>query len=485
MKSDAVQTPHAVCIPFPAQGHINPMLKLAKLLHSYNFHITFVLTDYNYTRLARSQGRDSFDFLPDFRFESIPDGLPISSDDDDDSTQDIPSLCDSTAKNCLAPFRRLISKLNDDDGAPAVSCIVSDGAMSFTIDAANELGVPNVFLWTSSASGYLAFQHYRHLVERGIIPLKDLSDLTNGYLDLEIDWIPGLMKGMKLKDFPSLIRTTDADDVLLNYLISEMDRAAMATAIVFNTFDDLEQPSLAALRKFLPPIYAVGPFSILSDRLVPADSPLAAVSTSLWKSDASCLQWLRGKKPNSVVFVSFGSITVVTAEELREFAWGLGNSGYDFVWVIRPDFIKGEAIVLPPEFIEETKERGMMVSWCAQEEILRQPSIGVFLTHCGWNSMTESLCGGVPMICWPFFSEQLTNCRYACDEWGVGIELGGEVKREVVEGVIREMMGGERGREMKRRAEEWKEKAIRATEPGGRSAVNLDKVVDEILVRKN
>lgn len=93
--------PHAVCIPFPAQGHINPMLKVAKLLHSKGVHINLVNTQYNHNRLLKTWGHNSMDGLPNFVLETIPDGLPPV---DGDATQDVPSLCDSTSKNCLALF---------------------------------------------------------------------------------------------------------------------------------------------------------------------------------------------------------------------------------------------------------------------------------------------------------------------------------------------------------------------------------------------
>ncbi|KAG5573315.1 hypothetical protein H5410_063081 [Solanum commersonii] len=58
--------PHAVCIPYPAQGHIDPMLKLAKILHHKGFHITFVNTKFNHRRLLRSRGSHSLDGLSSF-----------------------------------------------------------------------------------------------------------------------------------------------------------------------------------------------------------------------------------------------------------------------------------------------------------------------------------------------------------------------------------------------------------------------------------
>lgn len=168
---DFTEKPHAICIPYPAQGHVNPMLRLAKLLHLRGFHITFVNTEYNHERLLKSRGLNSLNGLPSFQFKTIPDGLPPTSTD---VTQDIPSLCQSTATTCLAPFKDLISKLNDTSSSnvPPVTCIVSDGVMSFTLEAAQDFGIPEVLFWTTSACGFLAYVHYRQLVERGLTPFK-------------------------------------------------------------------------------------------------------------------------------------------------------------------------------------------------------------------------------------------------------------------------------------------------------------------------
>ncbi|KAF9620994.1 hypothetical protein IFM89_015816 [Coptis chinensis] len=121
--------PHAVCVPYPPPGHINPMLKLAKILHYKGFHITFVNTEYNHKRLVRSRGPASVEGLPDFQFKTIPDGLPPL---DGDHTQDITALCYSTSHNCFIPFKNLINELNNTPNLPPVSRIVSDGSMSIT-----------------------------------------------------------------------------------------------------------------------------------------------------------------------------------------------------------------------------------------------------------------------------------------------------------------------------------------------------------------
>ncbi|KAL1540456.1 7-deoxyloganetin glucosyltransferase [Salvia divinorum] len=278
----------------------------------------------------------------------------------------------------------------------------------------------------------------------GYAPLKDASYLTNGYLDTVVEGIPAL-KGIRLRDIPSFIRTTNLDEFIIEFIFAETRRAQRASAIILNTFEALEQNTLDALSAFLPPIYAT-------------------------------------PKTNSVVYVNFGSITVMTPGQLTEFAWGLANSGVSFLWIIRPDLVSGDNAVLAPEFLEATRGRGQMASWCPQEKVLGRPAIGGFLTHNGWNSTIESMASGVPMICWPFFAEQQTNCWYCCSHWGVGMEIDSDVKRGEVEKQVRSLMAGEEGKEMRRRAVEWKNLAAEAAK--GTSQQNLRKVIDEVMLTK-
>ncbi|XP_009341756.2 (R)-mandelonitrile beta-glucosyltransferase [Pyrus x bretschneideri] len=472
------EKPHAVCVPFPAQGHINPMLNVAKLLHFKGFHITFVNTEFNHKRLLKSRGSNSLDGLPSFQFETIPDGLPPTKAN---VTQDIPSLCHSTKKTCLPHFRELLSKLNSSPDSPPVSCIVSDGVMSFTLDAAQELGIPEVLFWTTSACGFLAYMQFYRLIEKGHTPLKDASYLTNGYLDTVIDWIPG-MKDIRLKDIPSFMRTTEPDDQMLDFILVETERAKKASAIILNTFHDFEREVLDALSTLLPPVYSIGPLNLQIGQ-IPVDKELKSIRSNLWIEEPECLEWLHTKEPNSVVYVNFGSITVMTNEQLTEFAWGLANCKKTFLWVIRPDLVGGDSAVVPQEFVEETKDRSLMASWCPQEQVLSHPAIGGFLTHCGWNSTLESVCGGVPMVCWPFFAEQQTNCRFSCKELGIGLEIEGDVKRKYVEGLVRKLMDGKEGKEMRKKALEWKKLAKEASSgPNGLSFVDFDTMVNQVLL---
>lgn len=271
--------------------------------------------------------------------------------------------------------------------------------------------------------------------------------------------------------------------------IEAAKNAAKASAVVIHTFDALERQVLDALSAVFPNLFTIGPLQLLLNQIneqVGNSLSSTGYKYNLWKEETECLQWLDSKElPNSVVYVNFGSSVYLTKQQLTEVAMGLVNSNRPFLWIIRPDLVTGETADLPAEFEVKAKEKGFVASWCPQEEVLKHPSIGGFLTHCGWNSIVESLCNGVPMICWPFTGDQPTNGRYVCNEWRVGMEINGDdedVIRNEVEKLVREMMEGEKGKQMRNKAMEWKGLAEEAAAPHGSSSLNLDKLVNEILL---
>nr|XP_017222025.1 PREDICTED: 7-deoxyloganetin glucosyltransferase-like [Daucus carota subsp. sativus] len=467
---------HVVCIPAPTQSHIKAMLKMAKLLHSKGCFITFVNTEFNHRRLVRSGGLGSLEGLPGFEFVTIPDGLPPS---DADATQDVMALSHGIIENnMLPPFQTLLSKLNA--GVHPADSILSDGFMPFTTDVAHSLGIPVVLLWTIPACAFMGFYQFKNCLDRGLVPFKDESYLTNGYLDTIVEGIPG-MPDIRLRDLPSQIRIMDSNDFMFYFFMECAQRAKNGTALVFHTFDDLEQDLVNILSSMFPKVYTIGPQQMLLNQ-IPIDQKegLKSIGYNLWEEEKTCLQWLDSKETDSVVYVNFGSITVMYAEQLKEFGWGLANSNFCFLWIIRPDLIVGESTnsnTLGVEFMDAIKGRGFIASWCPQEDVLNHASVGGFLTHGGWNSIIESLSAGVPMLCWPFFADQTTNCKFLCDKWECGPEIPNNVKRDDVEKLVRLLMEGVEGKKMREKAMEWKNLAEKACGPNGSSSQNLDKLV--------
>lgn len=317
--------------------------------------------------------------------------------------------------------------------------------------------------------------------------------LKTGYSDRVLaDFeVPGINNNIiRVKDLPSFaLISNEVNTFILSFVETETKRAlTKASAFIFHTLDSLEQDTLESLSAMCPPIYPIAPLPLLIHQL-PQHGSLKFLGANLWKEDLSCLEWLDSKDPSSVVYVNFGSVTVITQKQLMEFAWGLAKSEQNFLWVVRSDGVISESssssssigLLLPREFYEETKGRGLIVQWCPQERVLEHRSTGAFLTHCGWNSMMESITSGVPMICWPFFADQHINCRLACAEWGVGLEIENEVDRNEVGKVVREVMDGEKGKEMKVKAMELKRVAEEAVGVSGSSLFNLDQLIKNVI----
>ncbi|XWS22965.1 hypothetical protein CRYUN_Cryun29cG0080800 [Craigia yunnanensis] len=128
-----------------------------------------------------------------------------------------------------------------------------------------------------------------------------------------------------------------------------------------------------------------------------------------------------------------------------------------------------------------------MVTWCAQLEVLEHESVGCFLTHCGYNSVLEALGLGVPMAAIPQWTDQATNAKHVEDIWGIGIRAfpdeKGIVRREIIKQYINELiMGGERGKDIKKNANKWKNLAKEAADEGRSSDKNIDEFVAKLLL---
>ncbi|EER90516.1 cyanohydrin beta-glucosyltransferase [Sorghum bicolor] len=478
-------TPHVVLVPFPGQGHVAPLMQLARLLHARGARVTFVYTQYNYRRLLRAKGeaavRPPATSSARFRIEVIDDGLSLSV-----PQNDVGGLVDSLRKNCLHPFRALLRRLGQEvegQDAPPVTCVVGDVVMTFAAAAAREAGIPEVQFFTASACGLLGYLHYGELVERGLVPFRDASLLADDdYLDTPLEWVPG-MSHMRLRDMPTFCRTTDPDDVMVSATLQQMESAAGSKALILNTLYELEKDVVDALAAFFPPIYTVGPLAEVIASSDSASAGLAAMDISIWQEDTRCLSWLDGKPAGSVVYVNFGSMAVMTAAQAREFALGLASCGSPFLWVKRPDVVEGEEVLLPEALLDEVaRGRGLVVPWCPQAAVLKHAAVGLFVSHCGWNSLLEATAAGQPVLAWPCHGEQTTNCRQLCEVWGNGAQLPREVESGAVARLVREMMVGDLGKEKRAKAAEWKAAAEAAARKGGASWRNVERVVNDLLL---
>ena len=184
--------------------------------------------------------------------------------------------------------------------------------------------------------------------------------------------------------------------------------------------------------------------------------------------------WLDGHPARFVVYVAIGSTVALAADQMAELAEGLRASGKPFLWVVRA----AEAGKLPEGFHGGGARGGLVVPWCPQLDVLAHPSVGCFVTHCGWNSAVEALAAGVPMVAVPQWSDQPMNAMCVEDVWRVGVRARpapgvAVVRSGEVERCVREVMEGETGAGFRRRALDWSRKAKKAVSEGGSSDTNI------------
>ncbi|TYI83933.1 hypothetical protein E1A91_D05G328400v1 [Gossypium mustelinum] len=443
-----------ILFPLPFQGHINPMLQLANILHERGFSISIIHTRFNSPNPLN---------YPLFRFYPIPDGLSenhvISSD-----PNRIVAFVKFLNSNCQTPLRDCLAKListslEDED---PIACLVTDALWYSTQAVADDLKLPRIVLRTSNVSSFIVLSSMSLLFEKGYLPLQD------SVAEMEVPELPQF----RFKDI-AMLEASDRES-FLQFIEILVQETKASSGIILNSCEDLEQEFLSKLSLLFPiPVFLIGPFH----KYFPASS------SSLLPQDRTCISWLDKQQPNSVIYVSFGSVAAIEEADFLEVAWGLANSMQAFLWVVRPGLVQGSEWLelLPNGFLEMVGERAHIVKWAPQQEVLAHPSTGAFWTHCGWNSTLESLCEGVPMICQPSFGDQKIDSRFVSHVWRVGVHLEFKIERGEIERAIRRLMVEPEGQEMRERIKLIKDKINLCLKLGGSSYKSLDNLVIYIL----
>ncbi|GAA0173924.1 transferase [Lithospermum erythrorhizon] len=438
-----------VLVPAPFQGHITPMLQLGSILESSGFSIVVAHSEYNAPDPLNHSG---FMFLP----------LPDNVADCDKTFMNMMNVLDTININCKLPFQDYLAQLMENvevDGE--VVCIVFDTIMTFVNDVANSLQLPTIVMRPFSSAYSRAHEYLMDLRSENCLPLPECQ---------MGETVPNFHP-FKFKDMPLLL-TNEIPDRLFEFLKKSHDIGS-SCAIIWNTMDEIEHHHLSLVQKdFQVPIFSIGPFH----KMAPTSK------TSLIEEDNNCIEWLDKQAPNSVLYVSLGSITSMDEKELMETAWGLIGSEQPFLWVIRDKSVNGAKFnsQLPDGFDEIIGNRGCIVKWAPQKKVLQHSAVGGFWSHCGWNSTLESISEGVPMICRPDFSDQRINTRYVTDVWNVGWEMEGPVDRESVEKIVTKLMVDVEGKDMRKKAVDMKHKFQDSMKEGGSSFLCLNELTEFI-----
>ncbi|KAI3904792.1 hypothetical protein MKX01_006902 [Papaver californicum] len=458
--------PHVIMLPSPGMGHLIPFIELAKrLVLNHGFSVTFTIpTDTGSPSKAQKSVLESLPssinsiFLSPVDFSDLPADVKAETIISLTISRSLTSLSNSFKH--IASTHRVVAFVVDVFGTDA-------------FDVATEFNVKPYVFFPTSAMVLALFSYFPKMDEEYSCEYRDVPEPIQ---------IPGsiAINGIELPD-PLQDRKSEAYPGVLNHA----KRYKLAAGVLVNSFDDFEMDTVKALKgneSGNPPIYLIG--------------PLIRTGRSDDVSDESgCLKWLDDQPLDSVLFVSFGSGGTLSSEQLTELALGLEMSGQRFLLVARspsdkaanaayfnPQSIKNPFDFLPEGFLERTKNLGLVVdSWAPQVQVLSHTSTAGFLTHCGWNSTLESVVHGVPLIAWPLFAEQKMNAvmledlkvalRPKANERGI-------TGRDEISRVVKGLMDGEEGRNIRSRMTELKSAATSVLEENGSSAKSLEELAN-------
>ncbi|XP_008245758.1 PREDICTED: scopoletin glucosyltransferase-like [Prunus mume] len=474
---------HVFLFPFMAHGHMIPVSDMAKLLAAQGVETTIITTPLNaptFSKATRSRKTNSGSCgieikIKTIKFPSQEAGLPEGCENPDSlPTPELASNFFKAVGLLQAPLEQLL--LEDQP-----TCLVADMFFPWATDAAAKFGIPRLVFHGTSFFSLAASDCVRRYE-----PFKNTSSDSEPFV---IPNFPGEIK-MTRAQVPDFVKYNIEND--LTPLIEQAKEAEVRSyGIVVNSFYELESVYADYFRKVLGrKAWHIGPLSLCN-----RDNEEKAYRGKEASIDEhECLKWLDSKKPNSVVYVCFGSVAKFNNSQLKEIAIGLEASGVEFIWVVRKgkdDCDVGKEDWLPEGFEEMMEGKGLIIrGWAPQVLILDHAAVGAFVTHCGWNSTLEGIAAGLPMVTWPVSAEQFYNEKLVTQVLKIGVGVGAQkwcikvvgdiVKREAIEKAVTQIMVGEEAEEMRSRAKGLAKQARRAIEKGGSSHSDLNALIEEL-----
>ncbi|CAK8537527.1 unnamed protein product [Lathyrus sativus] len=432
---------HILVFPYPAQGHMLPLLDLTHQLALQNtFTITIIITPKNLPILnpLLSSHPNTIKTLV-FPFPSHPK-IPSGAENirDVGNTGNYPFI--NALSNLQSP---IIQWFNTHSNSPVA--LISDFFLGWTQQLATRLGIPRIVFYSSST--FLVAVINCCWSNPLLLQSKEV---------VEFPELPG-KPSFKYEHLPSLVLRYRESDPESEFVRESFISNAASWGFVLSTCKALDGRYLD---------YMQAQFG--NNRVYIVD-PLGTIRVDVDLDGGSdVLSWLdRLEEEGSVVYVCFGSQKLLRREQMEALAFGLEKSGTQFVWVVKePSTVeqieKGYGLV-PEGFEEQVSGRGIVVrGWAPQKAILGHRVVGGFLSHCGWNSVLEAVVAGVGILGWPMEADQFVNAKMLVEDMGVAVrvcegadsvpdpdELG-----RVISGVMSESS------RLKKRAKLMKEEAI-------------------------
>lgn len=461
---------HLLVLPYPARGHDLAALQLARKFVPYGVRIT----------VANIFSNMSAELLDICKAEGLAvKNLGIRPDPS--GSRNLPFL--GHIESVQGETEGFVSSLS-----PSVTCILSDIFLGWTQNVADKFHIPRYVICASPAKVLAALLYTPELAAQGILPV----DPSQGSQLVDI---PGLLPIRKADLSPAVLSQFGLQ-FFEQYVYRCCQPAVEAAAGYFvNSFEDLEPTCIEALRSYpysqrallkgssLRSVFPVGPL-VHDAYLEPLRSHTNGRSQGPIEPETSYLRWLDKQPTASVVYVNFGSIISLSVRQIHELVLGLEASQQPFLLVVRPE--DDEALPLLPEsFTADARGVGFVqLQWVNQLAVLSHPAVGGFLTHCGWNSILESICRGVPLLGWPIQADQKHNCRFLVDEAHAAVEVqrGADafVSREEVVRAVRALMVESEGEMVRANVGRLREQVKEAISKEGSVQGSIDNFLAEL-----
>ncbi|XP_076883338.1 UDP-glycosyltransferase 83A1-like [Bidens hawaiensis] len=449
--------PHVLVIPYPAQGHVIPIMELAQQLVKQGIKVTFVNTEVNH-KLVTSNWLDKDSFGDLMCMVSIPDGLEPWED-----RSDLCKLTLSILQTMPHKLEELIEKINKEDNNK-VTCVIADDVMGWAIQVAKKMGIRRAAFWPASIASLASVLSYQKLIDDGTISKYGIP-LNNKIIQLSETMPPIKPSNLAWACFEDSATV----EAFFHVVVQAVEASRLTEWFICNSSPELETAAFS----MYPQLLHIGPLL--------ASNRLANQAGHFWQEDATCLAWLDRQPMCSVIYIAFGSFTIFNQTQFEELALGLELSNRPFLWVVRPGMTKETTTNYPDGYMERVGTRGRIVSWAPQQKVLAHPAVACFMSHCGWNSTLEGVTNGVPFLCWPYFSDQFHNATYVCDIWrtGLGFEKDetGIITRGEIKSKVDRLLSDAT---YKANALGIKEKVTSSVSKGGRSYKNLNNFIEWI-----
>jgi|UniRef100_A0A2N9G611 hypothetical protein len=462
---------HILIFPYPAQGHMLPLLDLTHQLAIHGFTITILVTPKNLSFLNSLLSTHPASIktlvLPFPSHPSIPPGV--------ENNKDLPATSFRTIMCALGQLYDPITQWFKSHPSPPVA-IISDMFLGWTHKLACELGIHRIVF---SPSGAMGLSNMYTL-------WRDLPRRENPHDENEVLSFPNIPNSPKYPwwQISPLYRTFVEGDPDSEFLRDGFLGNMASWGLVVNSFSELEMVYLEHLKKEMghDRVWAVGPLLPPDD----GDGPNQRVGSSSVEVE-EIISWLDTcEEDHKVVYVCFGSQALLTKHQINELASGLEKSGVRFIWSVKEPteiHVESDYGTVPSGFEDRVAGRGLVIrGWAPQVLILNHRAVGAFLTHCGWNSVLEGIVAGVPLLAWPLGADQFVNADLLVDELKVAIRVGEGTRKvpnaDELSRVLVELVS--QNRSEWKRAAELRGVALEAIKEGGSSVMDLESLVRKL-----